>query len=170
MGNASTCLSHVDDTSSNILAMNLAYHEERTPCCKLNSQIHQGKGGISLQRNHTKAGIYYNKHLIPPMKRKIRLILIGEKNGISLHFLESPDFFFMSLQIFLYQRLAGLQRREKIGQAVKNSRAGREMGIACKHHFKYLSPPSSLPTSRKPFLPSQCQNVWHIRASHACQI
>ena len=42
------------------------------------------------------------------MKRKIRLILIGEKNGISLHFLESPEFFFMSLQIFLYQRLAGL--------------------------------------------------------------
>ena len=37
MGNASTCLSHVDGTSSNILAMNLAYHEERTPCCKLNS-------------------------------------------------------------------------------------------------------------------------------------
>ena len=87
------------------------------------------------------------------MKRKIRLILIGEKNGISLHFLESPEFFFMSLQIFLYQRLAGLQRREKIGQAVKNSRAGREMGIACKHHFKYLSPPSSLPTSRKQFSP-----------------
>ena len=104
------------------------------------------------------------------MKRKIRLILIGEKNGIPLHFLESPDFFFMSLQIFLYQRLAGLQRREKTGQAVKNSRAGREMGIACKHHFKYLSPPSFLPTSRKPFLPSKCQNVWHIRASHACRI
>ena len=76
----------------------------------------------------------------------------------------------MSLQIFLYQKLAGLQRREKIGQAVKNSRAGREMGIACKHHFKYLSPPSFLPTSRKPFLPSKCQNVWHIRASHACRI
>ena len=83
-----------------------------------------------------KAGIYQNKHLIPPMKRKVRLILIGEKNGISLHFVESSDFFFMSLQIFLYQRLAGLQRREKIGQAVKNSRAGREMGIACQHHFK----------------------------------
>ena len=31
MGNASTCLSQVDGTSSNILAMNLAYAEETTP-------------------------------------------------------------------------------------------------------------------------------------------
>ena len=44
------------------------------------------------------------------------------------------SFFFLSLQIFLYQRLVGLQRREKIGRAVKNDRTGREMGMACKHH------------------------------------
>ena len=57
-----------------------------------------------------------------------------EKNGISLLFVESQVFFFLSLQIFLYQRLVGLQRREKIGRAVKNDRTGREMGMACKHH------------------------------------
>ena len=36
MGNASACLSR-DGTSSNILAMNLAYPKETSPCCKLAS-------------------------------------------------------------------------------------------------------------------------------------
>ena len=33
-----------------------------------------------------------------------------EKIRISLFFIESPDFFFMGLQIFLYQGLAGLNK------------------------------------------------------------
>ena len=48
------------------------------------------------------------------------------KNRISLFFVESPDFFFMGLQIFLYQGLAGLYR------SLEGIRPSRNQGVRLK--------------------------------------
>ena len=50
-----------------------------------------------------------HKQLITPMEKVSPFNLDLGKNRISVFFVESPDFVFMSLQIFLYQGLASLQ-------------------------------------------------------------
>ena len=78
VGNAGACLP-LDGTLSNTLAMKLAYQEKTTLSCKFRPRddlfsalLNSSKKKrylICCQGDHSKARLYLNKQIIPPMEK-----------------------------------------------------------------------------------------------------